>query len=129
MSRSGYGSGQEGGARGAEVGGEPASVLVGVEPSDSVRVSAEAQFVAEPDRSDLRGDHAEGDPARFVQVGGRFAHEAVELHRVFQSRVRPAVPLDVHGSSADEGSGVKLGKRASQGMAFASLAFNCEKSV
>ena len=42
--------------------------------------------------------------------------KAVELHRVFQSRVRQAVPLDVHGSSADEGSGVKLGKRANQGM-------------
>ncbi len=75
------------------------------------------------------GDHAEGDPAWLVHLGGRFAHEAVELHRVFQSRVRQAVPLDVHGSSADEGSGVKLGKRASQEMAFASLAFNCEKSV
>ena len=31
---------------------------------------------------------------------------------VFQSSVRQAVPLDVHGSSAHEGSGVKLGKRA-----------------
>ena len=48
---------------------------------------------------------------------------------VFQSSVRQAVPLDVHGSSADEGSGVKLGKRARQGMSFASLVFNYEKSV
>ena len=48
---------------------------------------------------------------------------------LFPSSVRQAVPLDVHGSSADEGSGVKLGKRASQGMSFASLAFKNEKSV
>ena len=38
--------------------------------------------------------------------------------------------LDVHGSPAEgEGSGVKLGKRANQGMSFASLVFNYEKPV
>src|SRR3954468_2373118 len=124
-----HGSGKEGGARGAEVGGEPASVLVGVESPDSVRVPAEAQFVAEPDRGDLRGDHAAGDRARIFPLGGRFAHEAVELHRVLQSRVRQAVPLDVHGPSTDEGNGVRLGRAVSQGMIFASSAFNYEKSV
>ena len=127
--RNPHGVRQEGGARGAEVGGEPASVLVGVESSDSVRVSSEAQFVAEPDRGDLRCDHAEGDPAWLVHLGGGLAHEAVELHHVFQSRIRQAIPVDVHGSSADEGSGVKLGKRANQGMTFASLLFNYGKSV
>ena len=71
-----HGSGQEGDAWGAEVGGEPASVLVGVEPPDSVRVSAEAQLVAEPDRGGLRGDHAEGDPAWFVHIGGGFAQRS-----------------------------------------------------
>jgi hypothetical protein len=52
-----------------------------------------------------------------------------ELHRIFQSSVRQAVPLDVHGSSVHEGSGVKLGKRARHGMFLASLIFNYEKLV
>ena len=66
-------AGQEGGTRGAEVGGEPPGVLVGAESPDSVRVHAEAQFVAEPDRGGLRGDHAEGDPPWFVHIGEGFA--------------------------------------------------------
>ena len=61
------------GAWGAEIGGEPAGVLVGEESPDSVRVYAQAQFVAERDRNDLRDDHAEGDPAWFVQIGEGFA--------------------------------------------------------
>ena len=64
-----------------------------------------------------------------LHLGGRLAHEAVEFHRLFQSRVRQAVPLDVHGSSADEGSGVKLGKRVNHGMTPASMTFNYEKPV
>src|SRR5207244_2934901 len=102
---------------------------VGVASPDSLCVPAEAQFVVEPDRDDLRGNHAEGDPTGFVHVGERFAHESVEFHRVLQPSVRQAISLDVHGSSADEGSGVKLGKRVNQGIALASLSFNYEKSV
>ena len=82
---------------------------------DSLRVSAEAQFVAEPGRNGVRRDHAEGDPAWLVYLRGGFAHEAVEFHRLFQSRIRQAVPLDLHGSSAVKGSRVRLGKRAKQG--------------
>src|SRR3954467_11232328 len=54
---------------------------------------------------------------------------ANEISGLFQSWIRQAVPLDVHGSSADEGSGVKLGKLASRGMPFASLDFNYERPV
>ena len=62
--------GKKGVAQGAEVSGEPASVFVGVEqPPDSVRVSAEAQLVAEPDRGGVRCDYAEGDPTRLVHLG------------------------------------------------------------
>src|SRR5207245_1881847 len=104
-------------------------VLVGVASSDSVRVPSEAQFVAEPDRGDLRCDHAEGDPAWLVPHGGGLAHEAVGLRDVFQSGIRQAIPVDVYGSSADEGRGVKLGKSANQGMPFASLPFNYGESV
>jgi len=64
-----------------------------------------------------------------VHLGVRFAHEIVELYRVFQSSVRQAVRLDVDGSSTDESSGVKLGKIAKQGMDLASLVFNYEKLV
>ena len=78
--------------RGAEVGGEPASVRVEVEPPDSVRVSAEAQLVAEPDRGGVRGDHAEGDPARLVQLGGGFATKLLtfiaDFNRVFAKPFR-----------------------------------------
>ena len=110
--------GEEGCAGGAEIGGEPAGVLVGAEPPDSVRVHAEAQFVAQPDRGDLRGDHAEGDPAGFVHLGGRPEEQAVELHRLLQSGVCQAVPLDVHRSSAaGQASGVKRGKRTKDGNA------------
>ena len=91
--------------------------------------NAEAQLVAEPDRGDLRCDHAEGDPAWLVQLGGGLAHEVVELHQLFQSRICQAVPLDVHGSSADEGSGVKLGEGANQGTPIASSLFNYGKAV
>ena len=117
------------GTRDPEVAGEPASVLVGDEPPHSVCVSAEAQLVAKPDRGGVRGDHAEGDPARLVHLGGGFAHETVEFHHVLQPRVRQAVSLDVHGSSADKSRGMKLGKRVKQGEASASLIFNCEKPV
>ena len=47
------------------------AVLVGPEPPHSFRVHSEAQFVDEPDRGGVRGDHAEGDPAWVVQVGER----------------------------------------------------------
>ncbi len=43
------------------------------ESSHPVRVHAQAQFVAEPDRSGLRGDHAESGPAGFVHLGEGFA--------------------------------------------------------
>ena len=112
--------------------GKAAKTIISERQQEILRtfcVPAEAQFVAEPDRGDLRCDHAEGDPAWLVHLGRGFAHEVVEFHRVFQSRVRQAVPLDLHGSSADEGRGVKLGKRVSQGMSFASSIFNYEKSV
>jgi len=79
--------------------------------SGSLVKQSEAQLVAEPDRSDLRGDHAQDDPSRLIHFGERHAHEAGELHRVFQPGLRETVPLDVHGSSAHEGSGVKLGKK------------------
>ena len=65
--------GKIGSARGAEVGGEPASVLVGAEPPDSVRGSAEALLVAEPDRGGLWGDRAESDSPGFVHLRERFA--------------------------------------------------------
>ncbi len=94
-----------------EVGGQPASVPVGEGPPDPVRVHAEAQFVAEPDRDGLRSNHEEGDSARLVQFGGRPAEQAVELHRVFQSGVCQAVPLDLHRSPAAGEGGVKRGKR------------------
>ena len=43
------------GVRGVlKIGGEPAGVPVGGGPPDPVRVHAEAQLVAEPDRDDLR---------------------------------------------------------------------------
>ena len=46
---------------------------------------------------------------------------------VLQSGLRQAVPLDVHGSSADgKASGVKLGKIAKMRMLFGSLRLNCE---
>ncbi|CAN5886347.1 hypothetical protein BH23PLA1_BH23PLA1_19600 [soil metagenome] len=68
-------------------------------------------------------------PSGVVPLGRRLAHEVVELYRVLQSCVRQAVPLDVHGSPADEGSSVKLGKQATQGIFLPSFVFNCEKSV
>jgi hypothetical protein len=37
--------------------------------------------------------------------------------------------VDVYGSSADEGSGVKLGKRANQGIPSVSSLFNWGKPV
>ena len=46
-----------------QVGGQPASVPVGEGPPGPVRVHAEAQFVAEPDRDGLRSNHEEGDSA------------------------------------------------------------------
>ena len=47
--------------------------FVGGESPHPVRVHAQAQFVAEPDRSGLRGDHAESDSPGFVHIGERFA--------------------------------------------------------
>ena len=52
---------------------EPPGVLVGAESPHPVRVHAEAQFVAEPDRGGLRGDHAESDSPGFVHICEGFA--------------------------------------------------------
>ena len=51
----------------------------------------------------------------------------VKFIAYFKRGFRQAVPLDVHGSSADEGSGVKLGKRVNHGMTPAPMTFNYEK--
>ena len=62
-------------------------------------------------------------------LGGGPAEQAVELHRLLQSGVRQAVPLDVHRSSADgQASGVKRGKRRRVGILFGSCTPNCELS-
>ena len=65
--------GEEGSGWGPEIGGEPPGVLVGAESPHPVRVHAEAQFVAEPDRGGLRGDHAESDSPGFVHICEGFA--------------------------------------------------------
>jgi transposase len=67
-----------------EIPGQPGGVPVGARPSDSLRVSAQAHVVAEPDRDRVRGDHAEGDPSGELYLGGGPGGEGAGVHRLLQ---------------------------------------------
>jgi transposase len=60
--------GKKGERRDTEVSGDTSSILVRCIASHPLRVLAQAQFVAEPDRDPVRHHHAEGRPKRELSV-------------------------------------------------------------
>jgi transposase-like protein len=81
----------------AAIAGEPPLVSVGHDAPHPLRVLAETQLVAEPDRDGVRHRDAEGGASRQFHVGGRSGIEAASVSGVLQPSDGPSVPLDVHG--------------------------------
>lgn len=80
----------------AEVASDAAGVPVGQGAWHSLRVSAQAHVVAEPDRDRVRRDHAQGHSTWQLHLDGRPEEQADAFHRVLQRGVCEALPLDLH---------------------------------
>ncbi len=82
--------------------GHAEGVPLGYRPSDPLRVFAETQFVAEPDRDHLR-DHPSKTPAeRELQVGRGLGGATAGIHGLLQQHDGPPVRLDLHGEAGAE---------------------------
>src|SRR5262249_5841262 len=94
------GPGTEGEARGAEVAGEPGTVPERPRPQDPVRVHAQAQLVAEPDRDLVQRPGQEIAEAVQLLLAGSPEAEDPALHRLLQPHDGQAHRLDVFAQAA-----------------------------
>ena len=93
--------------------GHAQGVPLGHHPSDPLRLFAETQLVAQPDRDHLR-DHPSKAPAgRELHVGCRPGGATAGIHGLLQQHDGPPVRLDLHGKAGAEEAPCELRGSAS----------------
>jgi transposase len=85
-----------------EESGEPPGFPVGSLASHPLRVPAQAQFVAEPDRDGLRNHHEESGSPGELPFGGGPGKEVASIPGILQPDNGPPLYLDLHRQAASE---------------------------
>lgn len=82
------------------VASDPPRISVGPDSSPALRVPAEAQFLAEPDRNRVRVHHAKSDASRKLPLGGGSGNQARSVCELLQRGDGPSLPVDLHRQAA-----------------------------